>query len=154
QQRANNPNLCFNWFQPADARRGSGETLSIRQMIETMIEAHDLDRERIFVTGLSAGGAMAAAMLASYPDALAGGAIIAGLAHGSASTVPEAFDRMRGHGGPSERELQAILRGASDLRGPWPRLSIWQGLSDQTVAPSNAEALLIQWSGVLDLEPT
>jgi poly(hydroxyalkanoate) depolymerase family esterase len=156
QQRTNNPNLCFNWFQPADVKRDAGEALSIRQMIEAMVEAHGLDRKRIFITGLSAGGAMAAAMLASYPDVFAGGAIIAGLAYGSAATIPEAFDRMRGHGGPSDAELRRMLREASSHRGAWPRVSIWQGVSDQTVAPSNAEAIASQWRGVhqLDSAPT
>lgn len=156
QQRANNPNLCFNWFQRADVKRDAGEALSIRQMIEAMVKAHNLDRKRIFVTGLSAGGAMAAAMLASYPDVFAGGAIIAGLAYGSATTVPEAFDRMRGHGSPSDEELRRMLRDASSHRGPWPRISIWQGTSDHTVAASNAKAIVSQWSGVhqLDSAPT
>ncbi|MFI0849285.1 alpha/beta hydrolase family esterase [Mesorhizobium sp. IMUNJ 23232] len=148
QQRANNPNLCFNWFVPADTKRDSGEALSIRQMIETLVAEHELDRERIFVTGLSAGGAMASVMLATYPDVFAGGAIVAGLAYGTANTIPEAFDRMRGHGGPSELELQRLLRSASPHKGPWPRISIWQGSADQTVAPSNAEAIAGQWRGV------
>jgi poly(hydroxyalkanoate) depolymerase family esterase len=152
QQQANNPNLCFNWFQPGDAKRGSGEALSIRQMIETVVITHGLDRKRVFITGLSAGGAMAAAMLATYPDVFAGGAIIAGLPHGSATTIPEAFDRMRGHGGPSEQDLQLALRGASDHRGPWPRISIWHGAADYTVSPSNAEAIAGQWRGVHRLE--
>ena len=156
QQRTNNPNLCFNWFQPADVKRDAGEALSIRQMIEAMVEAHGLDRKRIFITGLSAGGAMAATMLASYPDVFAGGAIIAGLAYGSAATVPEAFDRMRGHGGPSDVELRRMLREASSHRGAWPRVSIWQGTSDQTVVASNAKAIASQWRGVhqLDSAPT
>jgi poly(hydroxyalkanoate) depolymerase family esterase len=152
QQRANNPNLCFNWFLPADTARGSGEVLSIRQMIEAMVSAHGLDRSRIFVTGLSAGGAMAAAMLATYPEIFAGGAIIAGIPYGSATTVPEAVDRMRGHGGPSGRELQALVSRASTHTGPWPRISIWHGSADQTVAPSNAEAIATQWRGVHGLD--
>ncbi len=152
QQRSNNPNLCFNWFQPTDVRRDAGEALSIRQMIEAMVKAHRLDRKRIFVTGLSAGGAMAAAMLASYPDVFAGGAIIAGLAYGSATTVPEAFDRMRGHGGPSDAELRRMLRDASEHQGPWPRISIWQGTSDQIVDASNAKAITSQWWGVHQIE--
>ena len=139
QQRANNANLCFNWFVPGDTTRDSGEVLSIHQMIEAAVAAHGLDRKRIFVTGLSAGGAMATAMLAAYPEVFAGGAIIAGLAYGSASTVPEAFDRMRGHGGPSKAELQRLLRAASPHKGPWPRISVWQGSADNTVVPSNAE---------------
>lgn len=156
QQRANNPNLCFNWFQPGDARRDSGEALSIRQMIEAMVVTHGLDRKRIFITGLSAGGAMAAAMLATYPEVFAGGAIIAGLPFGSATTIPEAFDRMRGHGSRSEQDLQRALRGASDHRGPWPRISIWHGAADHTVSSSNAKAIAGQWREAhrLDEAPT
>ncbi len=154
QQRANNPNLCFNWFQPKDVDRGSGEALSIRQMIETMVVAHKLDRKRIFITGLSAGGAMAAAMLAVYPEVFAAGAIIAGLPYGCAATVPEAFDRMRGHGVPSERTLQQLLRSATNHPGPWPRISIWHGSSDQTVASANAKAIASQWLCVHGLAST
>jgi len=91
---------------------------------------------------------MASAMLATYPELFAGGAIIAGLPYGCASTVPEAFDRMRGHGGPGERALQTLLRKASDHEGPWPRISIWQGTADKTVDPSNAEAIFAQWRAV------
>ncbi|MEP6565507.1 MAG: PHB depolymerase family esterase [Mesorhizobium sp.] len=148
QQRANNANLCFNWFVPGDIRRDGGEALSIRQMIEAAVVAHGLDRKRIFITGLSAGGAMATAMLATCPEVFAGGAIIAGLAYGSASTIPEAFDRMRGHGGPTQADLQRRLREASPHKGPWPKISVWQGSADNTVVPSNADAILAQWQGV------
>lgn len=145
QQRGNNPNLCFNWFVPGDIARHGGEALSIRNMIERMVTTHGLDPRRVFVTGLSAGGAMAGVMLATYPEVFAGGAIIAGLPYGTASTVPEAFDRMRGHGGPAARDLQRLLGDASPHDGPWPRISIWHGTADQTVAPSNAEAIAAQW---------
>ena len=148
QQRANNTNLCFNWFLPGDIKRNSGEALSIRQMIETLVVTHGLDRRRIFIAGLSAGGAMASVMLATYPEVFAGGAIIAGLAYGSASTIPEAFDRMRGHGGPSEQGLQQLLHNASQHKGPWPKISIWHGLADATVVPSNADAIAAQWRSV------
>lgn len=148
QQKANNGHLCFNWFQPEDTRRGAGEALSIRQMIERMVLDHGLDRSRIFVTGLSAGGAMASTMLATYPEVFAGGAIIAGLPYGVASTVPQAFDRMRGHGMPDPARLEALVRGASGHDGPWPTLSIWQGSADRTVVPSNADAVLDQWRGL------
>ena len=148
QQRANNANLCFNWFVPDDIRRDSGEALSIRQMIEAAVVAHGIDRRRIFVTGLSAGGAMASVMLATYPEIFAGGAIIAGLPYGSAASIPEAFDRMRGHGGPTDPALQALLRNASSHKGPWPTISVWHGTADQTVNVSNAERIVAQWRGV------
>lgn len=148
QQRHNNPNLCFNWFLPEDNRRGAGEALSVRQMIDAMISRHAIDPARVFVTGLSAGGAMTSVMLATYPEVFAGGAIIAGLPYGCASTIPQAFDRMRGHGGGSESELAAAVRRASDHRGPWPTISVWHGSGDATVNPSNADAIISQWRGV------
>src|SRR5665213_896580 len=84
QTRENNTNGCFNWFQPGDTAHGEGEAASIRQMIECAVTTYDLDRKRIFITGLSAGGAMTAAKLGAYPEVFAGGAVIAGLAIGSA----------------------------------------------------------------------
>jgi len=148
QQRMNNANLCFNWFVAEDIRRDGGEVLSIRQMIDAMAAEHGIDRARIFVTGLSAGGAMAAALLATYPDVFAGGAVIAGLPFGSATTIPQAFDRMRGQGMPDAKALQGKLLDATDHQGPWPTVSIWQGTADATVAPANADALLSQWAKV------
>jgi poly(hydroxyalkanoate) depolymerase family esterase len=73
QQRANNANLRFNWFVPEDIGRDCGEALSIAQMVGTMIEIHGLDRRRVFITGLSAGGVMTLVMLATYPELFAGG---------------------------------------------------------------------------------
>jgi poly(hydroxyalkanoate) depolymerase family esterase len=130
------------------ARRNGGEALSIRQMVEALVVAHDLDRSRIFVTGLSAGGAMTSVMLATYPQVFAGGAIIAGIPYGSATTVAEAFDRMRGHGDPSERELQQLLGAALPHKGPWPTISVWHGSADGTVAASKAKAIVAQWRDV------
>jgi poly(hydroxyalkanoate) depolymerase family esterase len=155
QSRKNNPNLCFNWFQQEDVTRDLGEVLSIRQMIDTMITDHGIDQRRIFVTGLSAGGAMANALLASYPEVFAGGAIIAGLPFGVASTVSEAFDRMRGHGLPSSGTLEAGLRAASKHEGPWPTVSVWHGTADNMVLEANARAIVDQWRGVhqTDREP-
>src|SRR5437016_3403175 len=63
QQQANNPKFCFTWFQPGDTARGEGEALSIKQMIDRATYDYKVDRSRIFVTGLSAGGAMASVML-------------------------------------------------------------------------------------------
>ncbi|KTF69029.1 alpha/beta hydrolase family esterase [Sphingomonas sp. HT-1] len=145
QQRANNANLCFNWFQPGDIRRDAGEALSIRQMVAAMVSAHGIDPTRIFVTGLSAGGAMTSVMLATYPELFAGGAVIAGLPYGTAHSVPEAFDRMRAHGGPPASALGALVSTASPHEGPWPVLSVWHGTADATVAVANAALVVEQW---------
>jgi poly(hydroxyalkanoate) depolymerase family esterase len=148
QNRQNNANLCFNWFNAADTQRDRGEVMSIRQMIASVVAEHDVDERRIYITGLSAGGAMANAMLACYPEVFAGGAIIAGLPYAAALTVPEAFDRMRGQGLPGTNSLQENLRTASRHEGAWPTISVWQGTSDNTVVPDNAAALIAQWRGV------
>lgn len=156
QRRANNAGRCFNWFNPDDAQRDSGEALSISQMIAAVLAAHPLDPGRVFVTGLSAGGAMASVMLATYPDVFAGGAIIAGMSYGSAGSVPAAFAAMRGRNLPSEVEATASIRGASSHDGPWPVVSVWHGSADTTVSPSNAGAILGQWRSLhhVSVEPT
>jgi len=145
QQRSNNPNLCFNWFVPEDIAREGGEAESIAAMVAQMLAEHDLDSARVFVTGLSAGGAMTAVMLATRPELFAGGAIVAGLPYGSATTIPQAFDRMRGHGGPAGPELADRVRRASGHDGAWPALSVWHGTADHTVAVSNMEDIVAQW---------
>lgn len=145
QTRSNNPNLCFNWYQPGDARRGHGEALSISQMVTHLVARHGLDRSRIYVTGLSAGGAMASVMLATYPDLFAGGAVIAGLPFASARSLPEALERMRGRGAPSRRTLAERARSAASHSGPQPSLSVWHGTADRIVEPGNADALVDQW---------
>lgn len=148
QQRANNPNGCFSWFLPDDTRRDSGEAHSIRQMIEHLITSCNLDRDRIYVTGLSAGGAMTSAMLACYPDVFAGGAIVAGLPFGGAHNVQSAFETMR-----SARDFQAgkwgeaVLK-VSNHRGRFPRISVWHGTADAVVNPNNADAIVKQWANV------
>ncbi|CAN5411455.1 PHB depolymerase family esterase [soil metagenome] len=148
QRRANNMNLCFNWYEPAHSRRDAGEPLSIKRMVDAMIAQHDVDPARLYINGLSAGGAMTSVMLATYPEIFAGGAIIAGLPYGAARNVPEAFDRMRGHGGPNAAALAEAVRAASPHRGPWPSITVWHGSADQTVVASNADAIVAQWRGV------
>jgi feruloyl esterase len=154
QQRANNPNGCFNWFQTGDIERGDGEALSIREMVGKMIAEHRLDPARVFVTGLSAGGAMTSVMLASYPDVFAGGAIIAGLPYGAASNVQQAFETMYQCPPRSARAWGDLVRHASPCGGPWPRVSVWHGGADATVIPANANEILKQWTDVHGLPGT
>ena len=154
QQRSNNPNGCFNWFRPEHSRRNQGEPLSIWQMIEKSVVDHGIDRRRVFVTGLSAGGAMASNMLACYPEVFAGGAIIAGLPYGAATTVQQAFESMFQSPSRPAREWGDLVRKASSHRGPWPRVSVWHGNDDKTVIPSNALEILKQWTEVHGLPPS
>jgi poly(hydroxyalkanoate) depolymerase family esterase len=155
QQISNNPSNAFNWFLPGDTERGKGEARSIRQMIQTMVVEHGIDRRRVFITGLSAGGAMACVMLATYPELFAAGAVIAGLPFGTATTVNEALESMVHVRARSAREWGDLVRAASPHRGPWPRLSVWHGGADAVVKRENADQIVKQWIDVhgLDHQP-
>ena len=153
QRPSNNANTCFNWFNPEDIARDCGEAGSIRQMIARMVDEHGIDRRRVFITGLSAGGAMTLAMLATYPDVFAAGAVIAGMPYGVASNVREALTGMRGLRARTAHELGDLVRRASNHGGKWPRLSVWHGSADRTVNPANADAIVKQWLDVHQLPP-
>ncbi|MBV8925420.1 MAG: PHB depolymerase family esterase [Bradyrhizobium sp.] len=145
QQLSNNANGCFNWFSPEDVTRDHGEVASIRQMIARMVEDHGIDQRHIFVTGLSAGGAMTSAMLATYPEVFSAGAIIAGVPYGVANNVREALAVMHATPVRTPRRLGDLVRKASHHPGPWPRLSVWHGSADGVVAPANAREIVKQW---------
>lgn len=146
QKATNNPGTCFNWFLPEDTTRGEGEAASIAAMVATMVQQHALDKRRVFITGLSAGGAMTAAMLASYPDLFAGGAIIAGLSYGAAVNVRDALEAMKSAPLKTPRQWGDAVRAASPKTRAWPRVAIWHGAGDLTVNINNAQASVAQWS--------
>ena len=151
QQHSNNGQGCFNWFNPEDTTRDSGEACSISQMIAQMVDEHEIDPHRIYVTGLSAGGAMTSVMLATYPETFAAGAVIAGLPFGVATNVREALNGMFQTPAHPATELGDLVRNASEHKGPWPRLSVWHGSADRTVNPANADEILKQWLDVHQL---
>jgi feruloyl esterase len=148
QRPSNNANGCFNWFQTGDIQRGKGEAHSIRQMIDRMVADHGINPAHVFVTGLSAGGAMTSVMLATYPEVFAGGAIVAGLPYGAATSVRQAFETMHRCSPRPARTWGNLIRGASSHTGPWPRVSVWHGGADVTVIPSNAREIVKQWTDV------
>jgi len=153
QQASNNANTCFNWFNPEDTTRDAGEAGSIRQMIARMVDDHKIDPRHIYVTGLSAGGAMTTVMLAAYPEVFAGGAVIAGLPFGIASNVREALSGMMQSPSRPASELGDLVRNASTHKGPWPKLSVWHGSADRTVNPANADEIVKQWLDLHGLPP-
>ncbi|MFD4124619.1 alpha/beta hydrolase family esterase [Streptomyces globisporus] len=146
---ANNASKCFNWFQPGDTRRGQGEAASIRQMVAHAATAYGADTGRVQVTGLSAGGAMTSVMLAAYPDVFAAGAVVAGIPYGCGVDVVSAFGCMSpGVDRTPAAWAQAVRDAHPGYAGPWPRVAIWHGDNDATVAPRNADELRDQWTAV------
>ncbi|MFI7892808.1 alpha/beta hydrolase family esterase [Streptomyces sp. CACIS-1.16CA] len=151
----NNASKCFNWFQPGDTRRGQGEAASIRQMVAHAATAYGVDTGRVQVTGLSAGGAMTSVMLAAYPDVFAAGAVVAGIPYGCGTDVVSAFGCMSpGVDRTPAAWAQAVRDAHPGFAGPWPRVAIWHGDNDATVAPRNADELRDQWTAVHGLGQT
>lgn len=148
QRTTNHSSRCFTWFEDGDTSRGVGEPLSVVQMVDWMQAQHGTDPDRVFVTGLSAGGAMTAVMLATYPDRFAGGGIVAGLPYRCARSEAQAWSCMNPGVDRSPAAWGAEVRAASSHTGPWPRVSIWHGTSDTTVRPLNATEGVDQWTDV------
>jgi poly(hydroxyalkanoate) depolymerase family esterase len=148
QTRNNNANACFNWFEAGDVARDGGEAASIAQMVRFALAEHRLDPRRVFVTGLSAGGAMTAVMLATYPELFAAGAVVAGLPYGAASGVQQALGAMRHVPALSARAWGDKVRVAAPAPPRWPRVSVWHGEADAVVTPAAGEALARQWCDV------
>jgi poly(hydroxyalkanoate) depolymerase family esterase len=148
QQSANNTSSCFNWFVAGDNARDQGEALSIKQMVDKVKATYSVDSTRVFVTGLSAGGAMAAVEMAAYPDVFAGGSIAAGIPY-NCSSQSSALSCQMGQVDLAATQWGDFVRNAyPGYTGRRPRVMIWQGDSDKTVNVKNMTELMEQWTNV------
>jgi poly(hydroxyalkanoate) depolymerase family esterase len=136
QSKAANPSLCWNWFSPDHQKRGAGEPSIIAGITREIVAAYAVDPHLVFVAGLSAGGAMAAVMAATYPDLYAAVGVHSGLPYLSATNLPSAFAAMRGDAGPRGRRSRKS-RGVAD-NFPRRRTIVFHGDADKIVHPSNA----------------
>ncbi|MEU9971890.1 PHB depolymerase family esterase [Streptomyces sp. NPDC051014] len=152
---ANNSLSCFSWFDSAKDTRGKGEAASVKQMVDTAVAQYGSDRTRVFVTGLSAGGGMTADLLADYPDVFAGGAVDSGLPAQCATTQTAASGCQYSAQNLTPKQWGDKVRNSyPGYTGPWPRVAIWQGSSDTTVAPVNGTELRDQWTDVWGIGQT
>jgi poly(hydroxyalkanoate) depolymerase family esterase len=134
QPRRANPQGCWNWFDRRHQSRGSGEPAKLAGLAQALAKEFDVRRERVFAAGMSAGGAMAEILAATYPDVFDAVGIHSGLPYKSAGDVPSAFAAMKGTAAFDPTPL-----GPSDRRS---RKIIFHGLADGTVAPVNGERIL------------
>ncbi|MFB8181013.1 PHB depolymerase family esterase [Streptomyces sp. NPDC055966] len=152
---ANNSLSCFSWFDSTKDTRGSGEAASVKQMVDTAVTQYGSDRGRIFVTGLSAGGGMTADLLADYPDVFAGGSVDSGIPAQCATTQTAASGCQYSNQNLTPKQWGDKARNSyPGYSGPWPRVAIWQGSSDTTVAPVNGTELRDQWTDVWGIGQT
>jgi poly(hydroxyalkanoate) depolymerase family esterase len=140
QSRRNNPSKCWNWFRSHDQQRGQGEPAILAALTRHLVKTHGLDERRVYVAGLSAGGAMAAVLAGTYPDVYAAIGVHSGLPCGAAHDLPSAYAAMRqGVGTPSAGGRSAHLN-------PVPAI-VFHGDRDTIVDPCNGAAVIEQALG-------
>ena len=135
-----NPAKCWNWFRPADQRRGQGEPSLVAGITRQVMREYSVDPQRVYVGGLSAGAAAAAVMGATYPDLYAAIGVHSGLACGAANDLPSAFVAMR------QADLADAL-GAGDISrvlrdGQAVPTIVFHGDRDTTVHPRNGDHVI------------
>ncbi len=128
QSGAANASVCWNWFDPSHQQRDAGEPAIIAGITEEIVASHKVDPTRVYVAGLSAGGAMAMVMGAVYPELYSAIGVHSGLPYKSANDVMSAFGAMRGDNYAAHRQPQI-------------KTIIFHGDADTTVHPSNAEKI-------------
>jgi len=134
QPRQANPSKCWNWFKTDDQQRERGEPSLIAGITREIIAAHNVDPARVYIAGMSAGGAMAAIMIAAYPDLYAAAGVHSGLPAGCAHDLPSALAAMKGG------KRRGVKRDTES--SPQQPLIVFHGDADTTVHVANAARLL------------
>lgn len=150
QTQAANSNRCWNWFLPAHQARGRGEPASIAGVVEDVARAHAVDRQRVYVAGLSAGGAQAVIMGVTYPDVFAALSVNAGLEYKAAESLNGAFLAMNFGGPAPDTQGRRAYEAMGTRARPVPTI-VFHGTADYTVRPVNGDQVVAQAAQTADL---
>jgi poly(hydroxyalkanoate) depolymerase family esterase len=142
-----NGHRCWNWFLPQNQRLDGPEPSQILQLVERIAQENAVDRDRVFVVGLSAGASMAAILAEQAPDVFAGVAAMSGVALHAAHDADSAYAAMRGQP-PNHLRPEPLRESVFYRRG---RAIIWTGARDLRVAPVNAWRLAAQFAHLYGL---
>ena len=142
QSTAANASKCWNWFSPADQQRGQGEPSLIAGITREVMRDHSVDPQRVYVAGLSAGGAAASIMGTTYPDLYAAIGVHSGLACGVASNLPSAFAAM--HQGDAASMPRSDMASAPEGSRRIVPTIVFHGDRDATVHPRNGDHVIAQ----------
>lgn len=146
QSQEANPSRCWNWFKHNHQQHGRGEPALLASMTQMVMQQHGVDARRVYVAGLSAGGAMAAIVAAAYPELFAAVGVHSGLPNGSASNVAEALMVMKSGQVAFIAPTKAGRMGTSPKAPLQPKIPIptivFHGDQDQTVHPRNGEQVI------------
>ena len=154
QKRQNNAGKCFNSWLAADSARTGGEGESVAQMVTWMKNNYGSDSSKVFVTGISAGAAMALVELATYPDVYAAGAVIATPPYKCATTSFETGPCNDGTVTKTPAQWGDLVRAAFSWSGPRPKVAVWHGTADTTVYPANMTEVMKQFTNVNGVDQT
>lgn len=142
----NNMENCFNWYRSADQSKDKGEPASIMQMITHLKKNKNIDTTKIYVIGLSAGGAMSSIMMAVFPEVFDKGGVMAGGPYKSAESVMRAGTSMVGMVSKSPEDWGDLVREQNPkFKGSYPELVVFHGGIDPVVSTNNANQLIKQW---------
>lgn len=145
----NNAENCFNWYRSGDQSKEKGEPASILQMINYLKQHQPIDSTRIYVIGLSAGGAMSSILMAVFPQVFDKGAVMAGGPYKSAESVVKAGPAMLGMVSKSPEDWGNLVREQNPgYRGRYPALLVFHGGVDPVVSSNNANQLIKQWTDI------
>jgi poly(hydroxyalkanoate) depolymerase family esterase len=144
---ANNASQCFRWYEPSQVREGGEELTSLRSVLA---HARSAGATRVGVLGFSAGAAMAVAIAARLPTEVEAVSVFAGIPYGCATGLTSAFGCMAGNTSKSPAEWGTLIT-SGQPNVAYPRMHLWQGLADKTVAAANIRELEKQWAQVLGL---